>query len=277
MISEQHVSSTSTTTVLSQSTSSAATSEIVTPTTSIATNILSTATTSKTIKTVQHTDAFSYSVKVSKHQIVLATSDKVVVATSTTITLSMVTSEPLNSEEVKAVTRESARMTEYTQLLQELELQEQEESRSIELAKLRKILPDPANLLETFLKLPWYDDTYFGRVIEGYPWYAIPSYVHLILEHNERLEFPSLHKPPASIPEQSLRRCTGDEQGRVGLFRNLLKNIEKERIFRVMELLSLNSQLTFLSNSKPMKKNPIVPKIINKPILPMVRVTILVL
>mgnify|MGYP000390779513 CR=1 FL=1 len=157
-------------------------------------------------------------------------------ATSTTKALSTVTSERANFEEVETVTRESARMTEYTQILQELESQGQQESRSIELAKLRKQLPDPANLLETFLELPWYDDTYFGRVIEGYPWYAVPPYVHLILEHNERLQFPSLHEPPNSIPEQSLRRCTRDEQGRAEFFRYLLRNVEKEQIFQVVEL-----------------------------------------
>ena len=61
---------------------------------------------------------------------------------------------------------------------------------------LKEILSDPDSLLGTFLAMPCYDNTYFGREIEGYAGYATPPYIKILLELRETLDFTELMKLP---------------------------------------------------------------------------------
>jgi len=64
---------------------------------------------------------------------------------------------------------------------------------------LLKDLHDPLGILETFIDLSWYDDSYKEKYFEGYEWYLLPPYNKLLLYHDHQINIIPKRKPSAAV------------------------------------------------------------------------------
>ena len=91
---------------------------------------------------------------------------------------------------------------------------------------LLKDLHDPLGILENFIDLPWYDDSYKDKQFEGYEWYLLPPYIKLLLYHDHQINIIPMRKPSASVLVVAYAKANRQsETGEVTFYRSLIKLI----------------------------------------------------
>jgi len=90
-------------------------------------------------------------------------------------------------------------------------------------------IPDPLGLLPKFIDTPWYDDTYVDKDIEGYEWYLLPPYIHLMLNNSDKIDLLQMSKPNLGIIGNAYRHIKKTPEGKIEFENLLISLIEKDQ------------------------------------------------
>ena len=90
-------------------------------------------------------------------------------------------------------------------------------------------LPDPKGLLGKLVTAEWYDQTYVDKDIEGYPWYFLPPYIYILLNHSDQIDLFKIEKPASGLLSHAYRNITLDNEGRYQFVSKVIRLLEKHQ------------------------------------------------